>query len=155
MRSRNPEKSLGYQVRRCHRRFDRLLNAFLSNHNLKTGFWYYLRALWIEDNVTQKDLSVATNVTETTTVSMINGMVANGLVTRTRDKIDKRKIRIRLTEQGRSLENELMHYAVEINRAAVRGIPPEDVKTCAAVLKKMSENLQAEFDATIEKVVRD
>lgn len=146
----DPERSLGYQVRRCHRRFDRLLNARLAKHDLKTGFWYYLRALWIEDNVTQKHLSDVTNVTETTTVSMINSMVRHDLVTRTRDAIDKRKMRVRLTGKGRDLEAEIMKYAVDINRVAVAGISPADVKTCAAVLKKMSENLKNEFSATVE-----
>lgn len=146
----NPERSLGYQVRRCHRRFDRLLNARLVNHDLKTGFWYYLRVLWIEDDVTQKYLSDMTNVTETTTVSMINGMAQNGLVTRTRDTVDKRKMRVKLTERGRALEGDLMKYAVDINRVALEGISPADAKTCVRVLERMSANLQAEFDASVE-----
>lgn len=53
----DPEQSLGYQVRRCHRRFDRLLSAYLARHDLKTGFWYYLRVLWLKDGVTQKYLT--------------------------------------------------------------------------------------------------
>lgn len=147
----NPERSLGFQVRRCHRRFDRLLNARLSNHDLKTGFWYYLRALWVEDDVTQKHLSDVTNVTETTTVSMITRMIQQGLVSRSRDKVDKRKMRIKLTDRGRDLEGELMKYAVETNRIALEGIPPEEIEICSSVLARMSQNLQVAFDQTVEK----
>ena len=142
----DPELSLGYQVRRCHRRFDRLLNAYLSRHGLTTGFWYYLRVLWIKDGVTQKYLSDMTNVTENTTVSVINSMIQKHLVTRTRDAEDRRKMRISLTEEGRELESEVMRYAVDINAIAGRGIDPKDIELCADVLKRMSENLQEEFD---------
>ena len=138
----DPEKSLGYQVRRCHRRFDRLLNAYLSRNDLKTGFWYYLRVLWLGDGVTQKFLSDMTNVTENTTVAMINGMVTHGLVDRVRDEKDRRKIRIHLTDRGRALEGELMQHAIEINRVAQAGIDPDDIATCASVLRRMSQNLQ-------------
>ena len=145
----SPQKSLGFQVRRGHLRFDRLLNARLAHHNLKAGFWYYLRALWIADGVTQKELSGVTNVTETTMVAMINGMVADGLVTRTRDAIDKRKMRVKLTEYGRRLEGELMGIAIGINRVATDGIAPEDVATCIAVLTRVSENLRAEHENAV------
>jgi len=143
----NPEWSLGYQVRRCHRRFDRLLNAILAKHDLKTGFWYYLRVLWIRDGVTQKYLSDMTNVTENTTVSIINNMMQHGLVERTRDKVDRRKLSVTLTQRGKALEAELMQYAIDINRIAVAGIDPAEVATCVDVLSRMSANLAAEFDS--------
>ncbi|MCJ2187603.1 MarR family winged helix-turn-helix transcriptional regulator [Novosphingobium beihaiensis] len=141
----DPEKSAGYQVRRCHRRFDRLLNSYLARHDLKTGFWYYLRILWIQDGVSQKYLSDMTNVAENTTASIINAMVNEGLVTRERDKQDKRKFCIRLTERGRALEGELMHYAAQINRVAAAGIDPAEIDLCLSVLRRMSENLADAF----------
>lgn len=143
----NPENSFGYMVRRCHRRFDRVLNARLSSHGLKTGFWYYLRALWMEDDVTQKRLSEVTNVTETTTVALINGMMDHGLVTRERSTVDKRRMQVRLTQEGRRLEGVLMHHAEEINELATAGIAAEDLAICADVLRRMSENLQVAFKA--------
>ena len=145
MATLDPERSLGFLVRRCHRRFDRILNARLNRHDLKSGFWYYLRALWVEDDVTQKRLSDLTNVTETTTVSTINGMIGEGLVTREKDKFDRRKVRVKLTPTGRELESELIGYAVEINDIAIRGIPAAQVSTCIDVLRRMSENLQEAF----------
>ncbi|PNU03163.1 MarR family transcriptional regulator [Novosphingobium guangzhouense] len=141
-----PEKSLGYQVRRCHRRFDRLLNAHLARHDIKTGFWYYLRVLWLGDGVTQKYLSDMTNVAENTTVAMINGMVSHDLVERVRDTKDRRKFGIFLTERGKALEKEVMQYAIDINRVAQAGIDPAEVAICASVLARMSSNLKSHLD---------
>lgn len=142
----DPEQSMGYQVRRCHRRFDRMLNASLGPHGLKTGFWYYLRVLWIEDGLTQRQLSDLTNVVENTTVVMINGMVASGLVEQKRDIKDRRKLRITLTPKGRALEVKMMKYAININDVAHANISDDEFETCLSVLRRISENLSAAVD---------
>ena len=144
-----PVRSLGYQVRRCHRRFDRFLNAVLSEHGLKTGYWYYLRVLWREDNLTQKQLSDLTNVTENTTAAMISGMISAGLITRSRALDDRRRMSIRLTELGRSFESKLMPYAHHINDLAAEGVSKEDMATCLKVLDKLSLNLAEAYDGYI------
>lgn len=137
-----PERSLGNQVRRCHRMFDRVLSAHLAPHDLNTGFWYYLRALWAEDGLTQRELSDITNVTESTTVTVIEMMRKRGLVSRIRDPIDRRKLRVSLTARGRGLRDDLMPYARQINAIAAAGIPREEIETCLSVLMKLSDNLQ-------------
>jgi DNA-binding MarR family transcriptional regulator len=137
-----PQRSLGYQVRRCHRMFDRVLSAHLGTHDLNSGFWYYLRALWIQDGRTQKELSDVTNVAENTTATMINLMIDRGLVERARDPVDRRKLRISLTRRGRKLEMELMEYAVGINAIATKGISRNEVESCLSVLTRAAENLQ-------------
>lgn len=141
----DPELSAGYNVRRCHRRFDRLMSAFLARHGLKIGFWYYLRVLWIRDGVTQKELSDMTNVAENTTASIISSMVNEGLVTRERDEVDRRKFRVSLTERGRKLQSELLHYASKINALATAGISDEELSQCLSVLQRMSGNLSEAF----------
>lgn len=75
----------GFQIRRAHLAFDRLLTMRLARHGVKSGYWNYLRALWIEDCITQRQLSEITSVTETTTVALLKGMSEEGLVERVRD----------------------------------------------------------------------
>ena len=152
-RSLDPELSAGYQVRRCHRRFDRLLNAYLARRGLKSGFWYYLRILWIEDGLSQKTLSDRTNVTENTTATIISAMVKDGLVERARDTEDKRKLRVDLTSRGKALEAELMGNAFEINRIAAEGIAADEVAICLSVLRRMSDNLAIAFDELADRPV--
>ncbi len=132
-------------VRRCHRRFDRLLSHRLAPHGVKNGFWYYLRVLWIRDGVTQRYLSDMTNVSENTTVSMIAAMESAGFVTRQRDEVDRRKIIVTLTEKGRGFESQLIGDVARINEVATKGIEVADLETCAHVLTQMSENLAAEW----------
>lgn len=140
-----PEDSLGFQVRRCHRAFDRLLNSYLAREGLTSGFWYFLRALWQENGATQKRLAQLNNVTEPTTVATLNAMDRLGLVRRERNAIDRRKLNVFLTPRGAGLRGELMPYAFRINEIAAEGIPTADVETCLRVLKRMSENLSREL----------
>ncbi len=138
------EDSLGYQVRMTYRALDRMLGVRLAEAGLKSGYWYYLRALWEQDGLTQKELSEAINVKETTTVTMIAGMEAAKLITRTRDEFDRRKLNVFLTKKGRNLERELTPLATDINTCAGKGIPKRDLDKCLSVLKKMRENVHSQ-----------
>ena len=139
-----PEDSLGFQVRRCHRAFDRVLNGYLAPEGLTSGFWYFLRALWQENGATQKRLSQLNNVTEPTTVTTLSAMARIGLVRRERNAGDKRKLNVFLTDRGVALKDELMPNAFRINAVAGQGINPADLATCLRVLSQMSANLTRE-----------
>jgi DNA-binding MarR family transcriptional regulator len=139
-----PDDSLGFQVRRCHRAFDRVLNAYLGREGLTSGFWYFLRALWQENGATQKRLSQLNNVTEPTTVTTLNAMTHIGLVRRERNLGDRRKLNVFLTPRGEALKAELMPYAFRINAIASEGIAAAELETCLSVLKRMSANLARE-----------
>jgi DNA-binding MarR family transcriptional regulator len=145
-----PDKSVAFLIRRAHLAFDRLLTARLSEHGIKTGFWYYLRALWIEEGVSQKHLSHVTNVTEGTTVSLLNDMSTKGLIRRERDTIDRRQVFVSLTPKGRLLEAQLLPKGVDLINIALRGISKEDVAICMDVLHKVADNLEAEFQSAAE-----
>ncbi len=139
----DPDKSVGYQVRLTHRALDRLLSTKLADRGLKTGYWYYLRVLWTEEGMTQKQLSDLINVRENTTVAMILGMEKDGLVKRERHPTDRRKMCVNLTKKGRNLRDELLPLANEINRMAGQGISAADLKTCLRVLGQVQKNLMS------------
>ena len=145
-----PQDSHGFNTRRAHRAFDRLLNAYLQREGLATGFWYYLRLLWIDDGQTQKALSRRNNVAENTTTALIVAMEKAGLVTRERDAADRRRSIVRLTDKGRALRPKLIPFADHVNEIARQGISQTDLAICLDVLKKMSANLEEAFVAISE-----
>ena len=51
--------SLGYLVRDANRAFQRLLERRISPHGVTRGQWYFLRVLWKEDGLSQRELSRA------------------------------------------------------------------------------------------------
>lgn len=137
-------QSFGFAVRRAHRAFDRALQRRLVPHGINTAYWYYLRALWDEDGLTQKQLSERTGVAENTTTATIAGMVKDGLVTRTRTQDDRRKWRIGLTPRARKLRDELLPCAAQVNAAAARGLDPRDLARFLEVVEQMTASLGAD-----------
>ena len=112
---------------------------------MKTGAWYYLRILWNEDGLTQRDLSEMTHVAENTTAIVIKAMIADGLVERRRDPLNGRKVRITLTDSGRSLKEKILPYAAMINAVATADIPAAEIEACLITLQKLARNLEAAF----------
>ncbi|PQM27174.1 MarR family transcriptional regulator [Sphingopyxis lindanitolerans] len=137
-----PERSIAFQIRRAHLAFSRLLETRLARHGVKNGYWYYLRALGLRENVTPKYLSEATKATETTTVALLKGMTKEGLVARSKDTVDRRQVFISLTNKGRSLASTVTPYATELNDVATAGISKRDIEICLSVLSRMANNLE-------------
>ncbi|MEM8916973.1 MAG: MarR family transcriptional regulator, partial [Pseudomonadota bacterium] len=95
-------------LRDAQRLVARTLSDRLAKRDVSIGQWYFLRALWREDGLTQRELSYRVGMMEPTTVTALNGMERKDLVRRVRNPRDRRKINIFLTDKGRSLEDELL-----------------------------------------------
>ncbi|MEQ8966669.1 MAG: MarR family transcriptional regulator [Azospirillaceae bacterium] len=119
----------------------RALANRIANYGVSIGQWYFLRALWEEDGLTQRELSYRVGMMEPTTVTALNGMEQRGLVERVRNPHDRRKMNIFLTERGRALREKLIPLEVEVNRLAVEGIGARDGETLDRALRKIIKNL--------------
>ncbi len=135
------ETSVGYLLRDTYRAFTKVLQARISAHGVTIGQWYFLRVLWDEDGLTQRELSQRVGMMEPTTVTALNGMEKRGYVKRVRNTDDKRKVNIFLTTKGRALRNVLLPHAIDVNIRATAGVSAEDVETVRRTLHAMKRNL--------------
>jgi len=135
------ETSVGYLLRDTYRAFTKVLQARISAHGVTIGQWYFLRVLWEEDGLTQRELSQRVGMMEPTTVTALNGMEKRGYVKRGRNTTDKRKVNIYLTDRGRALRNQLLPHAIDVNIRAVAGVPLADVEALRRTLHTMKRNL--------------
>ena len=140
------ERSFGFAVRRAHRAFDKALQARLARHGIAPGYWYYLRVLWDDDGLTQKELSRRTGTAENTVAVMIGAMMKDGLVARTRSESDRRKWQITLTPHAQSLRAELFPYVAEVNGIAAQGVSKEERALFLDIIERMRANLAAADD---------
>ncbi len=137
-----PENSLGYLFRDIHRAFSKVLQTRIAAHGVTIGQWYFLRALWEEDGLTQRELSQRVGMMEPTTVTALNGMEKRGYVKRVRNTTDRRKVNIYLTDLGQSLRPKLLPFAVETNELAAAGVTPKEIEKVRLVLRHMKKNLE-------------
>lgn len=91
-----------------------LADAAMRRHGLHLGQNHVLALLWETDGRTPGEVAAALNVTTPTVVKMATRMSTAGLLTRRRDKIDSRLVRLWLTDTGRALRE-----PVEAERSAL------------------------------------
>ena len=138
-----PKNSAGYLVRDTHLLFAKALRPRLQLHQITPGQWYFLRTLWDEEGLSQRELSRRVGTTEPTTVSALRLLARNGMIERVRNPKDRRTINIFLTDKARDMKAELMPVAIEVNDIATGGLSDEEFAQLGALLQKVRENLSA------------
>ena len=136
-----PEASAGHMVRNAHRAFQRELEAEISVYGISRGQWYFLRALWIEDGLTQRELSDRVGMMEPTTVVALAGMEKARLIRRRRSETDRRKVLVYLTVKGEKLRSLLLPVAKSVSDRAAAGVTQKDLASFHRVLAQMIGNL--------------
>ena len=135
------DERLAHLTKEAWRAFVRALQARLAAHGVPFGHWSFLRVLWEEDGITQRELSEAAGVAEPSTAAAIRTMEALGYVTRRQTAANRKNVYVHLTAKGRALKAKLEPLAEEVNAIAVRGAPASDVAAARRTLHLIVENL--------------
>ena len=142
-----PQDSVGHQVRWAHRALQRELEERLKPFGISGGMWHFLRALWEEDGLSQRELSARVGTSEPTTVSALHAMEKRGLALRVPNSEDRRKSNIFLTRPAKELRDMLLREAREVNRTATAGIGAAEIDALILTLGKIRKNLAAASEA--------
>ncbi len=137
------EQSIGYQVRATHRALQRYLQLMIEPHGVTSGSWYFLRALWHEDGLTQRELADRIGTREPTALIAIKYMESRGLVKRVRSKADRRKIHVWLTPKGRALKQRLIPLARHVVATAASNLNVAEVHRLLGGLAEIQKSLDA------------
>ncbi len=135
--------SIGAAIRLTHRQFAQDLQERLAPYDIPVGMWFFFRALWEEDGLTQRQLSQRVGSMEQTTVEQLKNMERRGYIERRRSLDDRRKIHVHLTESGMALKNQLLPFAREVNQVALEGLSDGEIGFLRLVLDRIRANLAA------------
>ena len=133
--------SIGYLVRDANRAFQKVLERRIGPHGVSRGQWYFLRVLWEEDGLSQRELSARVGMMEPTTVIALRGMEKAGLVRRVRGSDDRRVTRVHLTPKARRLRESLLQISQGVNDQGAEGIDPGELAQFRRVIVRMTQNL--------------
>jgi DNA-binding MarR family transcriptional regulator len=129
------EESLGFQVRDLNRLMQRALADRIASAGVANGAWYFLRVLWEEDGLTQRELAERIGMREPTAAIALRGMERAGWITRRRGE-DRRKVHVRLTPRGRALRERLLPEAHAVIAEATAGMTREEAAALVALLRR-------------------
>ncbi len=139
-----PNDRLAHLVRDASRAFLRALQVRLAEHDVPFGHWAFLRILWAQDGLTQKQLSDEAGVMEPTTFTAVKAMEADGWIERRQMEGNRKNMHVFLTPFGRELETKLVPLAQKTNQIGIAGISTNDLATTRKTLLTIIANLAAD-----------
>ena len=143
-----PEKQIQHWVNRFSFILRRDLQDRFRAAGIKMGAeeWAVLLLLWQEDGQTPGALAQRSVKDQTTLTRLLDGMVRKGLVNRTPDAKDRRRVRVNLTAKGQGMQATLVPLAAGLIEQSQRGISTDDLQTTRRVLQQMTDNLLVKGD---------
>jgi len=148
------DERIAHLTRLCARGFNRSLTRRLGDQGLSFGQWVFLRILWKEEGLTQKQLSDRASLTEPTVHTALNKLEQQGIVTRCTQNGNKRKQHVYLTDNGRAMQSVLEPLAVEANEIALQGLDDADQERFRQTLILILQNLRADEAEAEAKGIR-
>lgn len=146
----DPANSIGYLSRIAFRSFSRALELRTQKYGVSAGQWRFLRVLWREDGLTQRELSRRVGMREPTTVIALKGLEKSGFVRREPSTLDRRRVHVFLTPLAKRLEKKLLPAVAEVNRIATRGLTMAQIEQLRILLSTVGQNLADEANPVPE-----
>ena len=147
-------ESIGHLINLTHRQIQPLLEERVREYGVSYGTWFFLRALWEEDGVSQAALAERVGASQPTTLAALRKLAGLGLVALKDDRADRRKFRVMLTAKGRALHEVLIPRVAEINGVVLRGLSPSEVNELRRMLKLIQKNANADIAESHPPTVR-
>lgn len=141
-------------VRLAARGFNRALQLRLQTENVTFGQWIFLRILWQEDGLSQRELSDRAHLTEPTAHTALIRMEELGFIERRNMEGNKRRQHAFLTEKGWALRDVLEPLALEVNDAALSGLTKKAQQDLRTALAVMIRNLEEDEEKAASKGIR-
>lgn len=136
-------ESLGYHLRTLTETWSVLLQRRLGPLGGTFPQWRYLRELWEEDGLSQRELSDRVGRQAATTVTALRILKRGGLIRIAVAPGDRRKRRVFLTKKGRALNETMTPIIIEIENAVLQNVAERDLATFKRTLARMQDNIDA------------
>lgn len=150
-----PEDRLAHLIRDVARAQMRALQRRLTPYGVSFGHWTFLRILWTQDGLTQKELSDLAGVMEPTTYSAVKAMENLGFIERRQMLGNRKNMHVFLTPLGKSLEKKLVPLAEEVNSLSIQGLSERNFILLRKSLLSIIESLAIEEEGCAVDAIGD
>lgn len=132
---------IGLILARAARVVSRAFDEALAEAGGSLPIWLVLLNLKIGRAANQRELAEAVGVTEATLTHHLNTMEALGLLTRRRDRENRRIHVVELTDAGETAFLRLRDAAMAFDRKLRRGLSADELATLEGVLGRLAANV--------------
>jgi MarR family transcriptional regulator for hemolysin len=122
----------------------RAFDAALARAGGSRPMWLVLLSLKSRPTANQRELAAAVGIQDATLTHHLNGMEADGLLTRRRDPANRRVHLVELTEAGDAAFRRLRTVAQHYDTRLRTGFSDADLDTLRGLLARLRDNVTAE-----------
>jgi len=131
------EKNVGFLLAKAYQRACALFKEEFDHYDLTPQQFGLLSFLWIEDGLSQTELSARSQIDRTTMGGIIDRLEKEVLVERRPHPDDRRAYQVFLTAKGKSLEEELCAVASQVQDKVNVPLTTEEQATLIRLLEKI------------------
>lgn len=113
----------------------------MRQHGVRVGQNLLLQVLWDTDGLTPGELAERLQVSTPTVVKSVNRMDAAGLLIKRRDTVDRRLVRIYLTERAKSVQGAVQSARAELERRVTATLTDDERANLVLALRKINAQL--------------
>lgn len=133
--------SAGYMIRAAYLAVTAALQDRLKVYRLTSPQWYFMREIWMQEGLSQRELSDRVGTAVSTTVAALRVLERRRLIHRQSTAADRRISRVYLTQAGRQLRDDVLPVIESINTLAVAGVSRRELRDLERILDKIKGNL--------------
>ena len=141
---RPTQTPIGMELAGVARDVGRAFDAALAGAGGSRPMWLVLLSLKSRPTANQRELAAAVGIQDATLTHHLNGMEAEGLLTRRRDPANRRVHLVELTEAGDAAFRRLRTVAQHYDTRLRTGFSDADLDTLRGLLARLRDNVTAE-----------
>ena len=131
------EKSVGFLLAKAYQRACALFKEEFDHYDLTPQQFGLLAFLWIEDGLSQTELSARSQIDRTTIGGIIDRLEMEGLVERRNHPEDRRAYQVFLTATAKAKEEELSSFANRVLLKVASPLTEQEHETLVSLLTKI------------------
>jgi len=133
----------GFYITQIKQRADRIFERLLLQNGIELngGQGRILFVLWQQDCLTMTEISKQTSLAKNTLTVVIDGMVKKGIVLRKQNPLNRREIRIHLTEQAKALQQHYETVSAKMTAMFYTGFTEQEQCECENYLLRILNTL--------------
>src|SRR5579875_1344805 len=133
--------SLDFLIRDTRLRFYKFIEGRITRLGIPLRVWFPLRALYRKEGITQRELGRMMGYGDAHAGVIVRVMQRHKLVNRQPSRVDKRRINLYLTPQGKKMARLSLRQISAINARIVAGFSPAEAQALQALLLRAHDNL--------------
>ncbi|HLI23298.1 MAG TPA: MarR family winged helix-turn-helix transcriptional regulator [Stellaceae bacterium] len=133
--------SLDFLIRDTRLRLYKFIEGRITRLGIPLRVWFPLRALYRKEGITQRELGRMMGYGDAHAGVIVRVMQRHKLVNRQPSRVDKRRINLYLTPQGKKMARLSLRQISAINARIVAGFSPAEAQALQALLLRAHDNL--------------